>query len=204
LTIVTGITERAGQALYNSAAIIGPEGPIGRYRKNHLWGDENLFFEPGNLGMPVFNTTFGRLAVGICYDIWFPETFRLAAVQGADILCVPTNWVPMPNQPSGTPAMANILAMGGAHSNSMFVVAANRIGEERGQLFIGRSVVVSCDGWPLAGPASVDREELLVAEINVSDARRGRRLNDFNQLMRDRRIDVYGETLGAAVKPGWY
>jgi N-carbamoylputrescine amidase len=204
VTIVAGIAERDGKALYNSAAIIGPDGPIGTYRKNHLWGNENLYFEPGNLGMPVFRTEFGRLAVAICYDIWFPEIFRLAAVQGADILCVPTNWVPMPHQPADLPVMANVLAMGGAHSNSMFVVAADRVGEERGQPFIGRSLIVGCDGWPLAGPASADGEEILTAEINVSNARRGRRLNDFNQLMRDRRTDVYSETLGARVAPGWY
>jgi predicted amidohydrolase len=89
----------------------------------HLWGAENLFFEAGDLGVPVWKTEFGRMAVAICYDGWFPETYRLAALQGADILCVPTNWVPMPDQPANTLVMANILAMGGAHSNSMYVAA---------------------------------------------------------------------------------
>ena len=115
LTLVAGITEREGEVLYNSAVVVGPRGYLGRYRKNHLWGAENLFFEPGNLGMPVIPTPAGRLACAICYDIWFPETFRLAALQGADILCVPTNWVPMAEQPTTLPVMANILAMGGAH-----------------------------------------------------------------------------------------
>jgi N-carbamoylputrescine amidase len=100
--IVAGICERAGDALYNSAAIVGPDGFIGTYRKVHLWGAENLFFEPGDLGVPVWNTEFGRTAVAICYDGWFPETYRLAALRGADILCVPTNWVPMPDQPANT------------------------------------------------------------------------------------------------------
>ncbi|MCW5626220.1 MAG: hydratase, partial [Burkholderiales bacterium] len=68
--IVAGISERDGDALYNSAVVVGPEGYIGRYRKNHLWGAENLFFEPGNLGMPVFRIGAGRIAVAICYDIW--------------------------------------------------------------------------------------------------------------------------------------
>lgn len=204
MTIVAGIAEREADTLYNSAVVVGPRGYIGRYRKNHLWGEENLFFEPGDLGVPVFHTPAGRIACAICYDIWFPEVFRLAALQGADILCVPTNWVPMPEQPSALPVMANILAMGGAHSNSMFVAAADRIGLERGQPFLGNSIICSCTGWPLAGPASFDREEMIVAEVNLSDARRKRHLNDFNQLLRDRRIDVYDELLGAQVKRGWY
>lgn len=202
--IVAGIAEREGEKLYNSAVVIGPAGPIGTYRKNHLWGAENLFFEPGNLGVPVFNIGAGRIACAICYDIWFPEIFRLAALQGADLLCVPTNWVPMPEQPGGLPVMANILAMGGAHSNSMFVAAADRVGVERGQPFLGNSLIVSHTGWPLAGPASADQEEMLFADLNLADARRKRTLNEFNQLLRDRRTDLYGEMLGTAAKPGWY
>lgn len=149
--------------------------------------------------MPV-----GRISCAICYDIWFPETFRLAERQGADILCVPTNWVPMPEPPGPLPVMANILTMGGAHSNSMFVAAADRVGLERGQPFLGRSLICSYTGWPIAGPASADREEMLRAEANLSDARRRRSWNDFNQVLRDRRTDVYHEMLGADVRRGWY
>ena len=202
--IVAGICERAGDALFNSAAIVGPQGFIGTYRKLHLWGAENLFFEPGDLGIPVSRTVFGRMSVAICYDGWFPETFRLAALQGADILCVPTNWVPMPSQPGNTLVMANVLAMGGAHSNSMYVAAADRIGVERNQHFLGRSLIVSHTGFPIAGPASEAEEEVICAEVNLSDARRRRVLNSFNQPMRDRRIEVYEEMLGSGVKRGWY
>jgi N-carbamoylputrescine amidase len=204
MVIVAGIAERDGDNLYNAAVVVGPRGYIGTYRKNHLWGAENLFFEPGNLGMPVFRIGAGRIACAICYDIWFPETFRLAALQGADLLCVATNWVPMPEQPGNLPVMANILAMGGAHSNSMFVAAADRVGTERGQPFLGNSIIVSHTGWPLAGPASFEREEMIVADLNLSDARRKRTLNDFNQLLRDRRTDVYDEMLGANLQRGWY
>ena len=202
--IVAGIAEREARALYNSAVVVGPQGVIGTYRKNHLWAAENLFFEPGNLGVPVFHTDIGRIAVVVCYDIWFPEVFRLAAMQGADILCVPTNWVPMPGQPAGLPKMSNILAMGGAHSNSMFLAAADRVGVERGQPFIGNSLIVSYTGWPLAGPASDDQEEMLIADVNLSDARRKRNWNDFNQVLRDRRTDLYAENLGASIERGWY
>jgi predicted amidohydrolase len=204
MVIVAGICERDGDVLYNSAAVVGPQGFIGKYRKNHLWGAENLFFEPGDLGVPVFRIGAGRIACAICYDIWFPETFRLAALQGADMLCVPTNWVPMPDQREHLPIMANILSMAGAHSNSMFVAAADRIGVERGQPFLGNSLIASHTGWPIAGPASGDREEVLIGDVNLADARRKRTLNEFNQLLRDRRTDLYDEMLGAAAKPGWY
>jgi predicted amidohydrolase len=191
ITLVAGYAERDGDSLYNSAAVIGPRGVLGGYRKMHLWGDEHLFFEPGNLGMPVFHTPFGRLACAICYDIWFPEVFRMAAARGADILCVPTNWVPMPAQPAGLPAMANLLAMGGAHSNGLFVAAADRVGVERDQPFLGRSLIVDSQGWPAAGPASPTDEEILVASVNLADARRHRQLNAFNHVLRDRRPDIY-------------
>jgi predicted amidohydrolase len=202
--IVAGIAEADGRALYNSAVLVGPEGAIGTFRKMHLWAAENLFFEPGNLGFPVFPTLIGRIGMAICYDAWFPETFRLAALQGADIVCVPTNWVPIPAQDPQREAMANILVMAAAHSNSMFIACADRVGTERGQPFVGQSLVVSYTGWPVAGPASREGEEIILAEINLSDARRKRNWNDFNQVLRDRRHDSYDEMLGSGLKPGWY
>ncbi|HEY9211688.1 MAG TPA: nitrilase family protein [Ancylobacter sp.] len=204
LHIVAGITEREGNALYNSAVVIGPQGYIGTYRKMHLWGAENLFFEPGNNGFPVFHTAIGRIGVAICYDGWFPETYRLQALQGADIVCVPTNWVPIPGQQDGREAMATVLSMAAAHSNSMYIACADRIGTERGQPFEGQSVIVSYTGWPVAGPASRAGEETVIAEIDLGAAREKRNWNAFNQVLRDRRTDVYGEMLGSDIKRGWY
>jgi N-carbamoylputrescine amidase len=202
--IVAGINEREDRLLYNSAVIVGPEGHIGTFRKLHLWNEENLFFEPGNKGMPVFATPIGRIACNICYDSWFPESFRLAALQGADIVCVPTNWVPIPGQKPGERAMANTLIMAAAHSNSVFIAAADRIGTERGQPFEGQSLIVSHTGWPIGEPASKDREEILYADINLADARRSRNWNEFNQPLRDRRVDLYDEMLGSPHARGWY
>lgn len=204
LHIVAGICERAGTRLYNSAVVIGPDGHIGTFRKVHLWNEELLHFESGDLGFPVFDTRLGRIGVGICYDCWFPETFRLAALQGADIVCVPTNWVPIPGQAEGREAMANILVMAAAHSNSIFIACADRVGTERGQPFEGQSLIVAHTGWPVAGPASREDEEILVARVNLGEARRQRSWNAFNQVLRDRRSDVYGEMLGSSIKPGWY
>ncbi len=202
--VVAGIAERDGEVLYNAAVVIGPSGFIGKFRKVHLWNEENLFFEPGNLGFPVFRTPLGRIATFICYDGWFPESYRLCALQGADLVCIPTNWVPIPGQLTDREAMANILVMAAAHANSVFVAAADRVGVERGQPFIGQSLIVSHTGWPLAGPASPDREEMIYAEANLADARRKRNWNEYNQVLRDRRTDVYDEMLGAKATRGWY
>lgn len=202
--VSAGYCERSGEKLFNSSVLVGPQGVIGNYRKSHLWGDEALYFERGDLGFPVWTTRLGRIGMIICYDGWFPEAWRLCALQGADIVCVPTNWVPMPDQPKNQVAMANILCMAAAHSNSMFVAAACRTGVERGQPFIGQSVIATHTGWLAAGPASHDGEEIIMAGCNLSDARRKRTLNEFNQVMRDRRKDVYGEMLGASAIPNWY
>ena len=204
LHIVAGIAERAGPVLYNSAVLIGPDGYIGSFRKVHLWAAENLYFEPGDLGFPVYRTPIGRIGMAICYDGWFPETYRLCALQGADIVCVPTNWVPIPGQDPKREAMANILVMAAAHSNSLFIACADRVGVERGQVFEGQSLIVGPSGWPVAGPASRDGEEIVYAAVNLADARRQRNWNDFNQVMRDRRTDVYDEMLGSGARPGWY
>jgi N-carbamoylputrescine amidase len=204
LHLVAGINERDGHALYNTAVVIGPSGHVGTFRKVHLWNAENLFFEPGNLGFPVFRTPLGRIGTFICYDGWFPESFRLCALQGADIVCIPTNWVPIPGQDDEREAMANILCMAAAHANSMFVAAADRVGVERGQPFIGQSIIVSYTGWPIGGPASPEREEIIYAQANLADARRKRSWNEYNQVLRDRRLDVYDEMLGAKVSRGWY
>jgi predicted amidohydrolase len=97
----------------------------------------------------------------------------------------------MRGQREDLPVMANILAMSGAHSNGMIVAAADRVGVERGQPFLGNSLIVDSQGWPAAGPASRDAEEILVAQVSLSDVRRHRQLNDFNHVLRDRRPDVY-------------
>ena len=204
LHLVAGIAERDGQVLYNAAVVVGPSGFVGKFRKAHLWNEENLFFEPGNLGFPVLKTPLGRIGTFICYDGWFPESYRLCALQGADIVCIPTNWVPIPGQAKNREAMANILVMAAAHANSVFVAAADRVGVERGQPFIGQSLIVSYTGWPIGGPASPDKEEIIYAEANLADARRERNWNEYNQVLRDRRTDVYDEMLGAKVNRGWY
>lgn len=191
LWVVAGVTERERDEVYNSAVIVGPDGLVGLFRKAHLWNDEQRIYGRSHLGFPVFDTELGRIGLAICYDAWFPETFRSVALQGADLLVVPSNWVPVPGQPEDLPLMANQMCMTGAHSNQMYVVGVSRVGEERGQLFVGGSLVVGPDGWPLAGPASTTEEAIIYAEIDPLGTRDSRRNNPFNQPLRDRREDAY-------------
>lgn len=200
--LVAGLNERRGERIYNSAVLIGPQGLVGLFRKVHLWDQENRFFDRGDLGFPLFDLPFGRVGTFICYDGWFPESYRACALQGADIICVPTNWVPMPDQPPEREVMANTLIMAGAHANGVFIAAADRVGTERGQPFLGRSLIVGPTGWPVAGPASADREEILLARIDLAQAARGRRLNTHNHLLLDRRAEMYREVRGGEAASG--
>lgn len=198
--IVAGINERADDGLFNSAVVIGPGGHVGTYRKVHLWNQENRFFRPGDRGFPVFDTPLGRIGVLICYDGWFPESYRECALDRADIICVPTNWVPIPGQRDDREAMATTLTMAAAHSNRLVIACASRIGVERDQPFIGQSQIVTYSGWPIAGPASTDREEILYADVDLHSNGRFARWNEFNQdPLGDRRPETYfGNGTGGA------
>jgi predicted amidohydrolase len=191
LWIVAGITELAGGKVYNAAVLIGPEGHAGTFRKAHLWNAEKELYDRQEDGFPVFRTPLGNIAVGICYDAWFPETFRSAALGGADLLALPSNWVPVPGQPDDVPAMANLMCITGAHSNQLYVAGVSRVGTERDQPFVGRSLIVGPDGWPLAGPADGEGEAVLLARVDLIGSRAQRLGNPFNQPLADRRTDVY-------------
>lgn len=189
--IVAGITERDGVNLFNSAVFIGPNGFIGKYRKNHLWYEEKLFFEPGNLKYPIFNTKIGKIGILICYDMWFPEGFRYYGSKGVDLVCVATNWVPMPNQPEEQMQMADHIAMVNAHCNGFFIACADRVGIERSQPFVGSSIIVNSTGWPVSGPASYEKEEIIMATVDLSESRECKTINKLNNSLTDRRFDIY-------------
>ena len=91
--IVSGLNERDGSALFNSAVFVGPDGPVGRYRKLHLFKDEKDIFEAGDLGLPVFDCGQTKIGMLICFDWMFPEAWRVLMLEGADIICHPANLV---------------------------------------------------------------------------------------------------------------
>lgn len=197
--VVGGVCERDGDTYYNSAAVVGPSGYLGTYRKTHLFFEEKMFFESGNLGFPIFQLPMGKIGVLICYDLRFPEPARILALQGVDLICSPTNWVALFNSRLWDDrgyCMANYIVMGSAAVNQVFFACADRVGVERGVQFLGASLIVGPSGWPMAGPASKDQEEIMLAEVNLSEARRSKAKNEFNHTLLDRRTDLYHESLG--------
>ncbi|AMO77310.1 nitrilase family protein [Pseudomonas citronellolis] len=196
--LVAGVAEREGMQLYDSAVLVGPEGFIGHYRKAHLWNLEKLWFTPGNLGFPVFDTPIGRIGLLICWDIWFPEVPRLLAQQGADIICSVNNWVwtPPPLFDESGKCMASYLTMTAAHVNNVFIAAANRVGTDRGERFLGCSLIAGTNGWPIGEVAPADKEVILYADVDLSSARSAPIWNNLNDLLRDRRVDLYDAMLG--------
>jgi N-carbamoylputrescine amidase len=194
LYVCGGFPEIADGAYYNSAALVGPDGLVGVYRKVHLFYNEKNLFEPGNLGFPVFELPFGRVGMQVCYDIFFPESSRSLVLGGAQLILSPGNFVrnfrrQVYDERGYTQAC--VAAMGTASQNQVYFALADRIGEERGIGFIGASMIVGWDGWPLAGPASGDGEELLVGEMDLNQATRKRQRNPLNHGILDRRPDVY-------------
>jgi N-carbamoylputrescine amidase len=202
--IVAGYNERDGGHLFNSSVFIGPDGHIGTHRKAHLWYEEKLWFEPGNLGLQVFETPIGKIGMHISYDQWFCEVSRIQAMQGADLIAVSTNWVPLNEtedpanlENSDAAPMANAVTIVNAHINKVWVAASDRIGVERGQPFLGRSIIVGPIGLTVAGPASAINEEILIArDCNLLESRARKNINEYNVLHADRRTELYDALLG--------
>ncbi|WP_434608681.1 nitrilase family protein [Pseudomonas sp. R1-7] len=201
--LVAGLTERDGMRLFNTGVLVGPDGFIGKYRKAHLWNLEKLWFTPGDLGFPVFETPIGRIGLLICWDIWFPEVPRILSQQGADIICSLNNWVwtPPPLFDDAGKCMASYLTMTAAHVNNVFIAAASRIGEERGARYLGCSLIAGTNGWPIGAVASADQQEILLADIDLTSSRSAAIWNNLNDLHRDRRADLYDPMLGYTQHP---
>lgn len=202
--ICGSIAEADGVDLYNTAVLVGPEGFVGKYRKLHLNGNEYLYYEPGDLGIPVFHTKLGRIAMLICADAYNPETFRIATVQGADIVCVMFHSMDAHDSrklPEGCHTMVPTLCMAGAVSNHIAVVGCNRVGESNGYVAAGQSVIANHWGAPVAPIAPHDRETILYAGIDLSDSRR-KHFSPTTSRLANRRLDVYDTLLG--YDPGLY
>jgi predicted amidohydrolase len=182
--LAVGFAEIHGGRLYNSAALIAPEGLIGLYRKTHLFCNEKRWFSSGDTGFRVF--PLGRTQVGlmICFDWIFPEAARALALRGAQVICHPSNLV-LPHCPASMPVRAL--------ENRVFTVTANRTGRERrgGQdlRFIGRSLVCGPDRSVLASAGAAE-ECVRTAEVDPARAL-DKRMTPRNDIFRDRRPKFY-------------
>jgi N-carbamoylputrescine amidase len=195
--VVAGITEVDGVRLHDTAVLIGPEGFIGKYRKTHLWNREKLIFTPGS-EFPVFETRIGRIGLLVCWDIWFPEVPRILSAQGADVICSVNNWIwtPPPLFDEAGNCMASYLTMSASHVSCIPIVAANRIGTERGGKFLGCSLITGVNGWPIGGIASSEDETTLYADLDLVESRSAVVWSSLNDLAHDRRTDLYHPLLG--------
>lgn len=175
--------------LYNSAAVVDASGLRAVYRKVHLWHRESEFFSAGTEPPPVVPTSFGRIGIVICYDLEFPEWVRIAALAGAEVLCAPVNWPLFVRPPEERPAEV-VKAQANAAVNRIYVVACDRARSERGTQWLGGSVIIDPDGFPLTQLRLGD-EGRMMARIDVSAASQ-KMIGERNDVFRDRRAELYG------------
>jgi len=211
IVIIVPIFEKRARGLYhNSAVVIDADGTtLGIYRKMHIPDDplffEKFYFTPGDLGFRNFDTRYGRIATLICWDQWYPEGARVAALGGADIVFYPTaiGWHPAEKEQYGAAQRDAWQTIQRAHAiaNGVFVAAVNRVGyegppytggqEKAGLEFWGTSFI--CDPFgQVMTQASTANEEILIAECDPAKAEEIRRNWPF---LRDRRIDAYAPIL---------
>jgi N-carbamoylputrescine amidase len=198
IVIVASLFEKRSAGVYhNAAVVIDADGRIaGKYRKMHIPDDplyyEKFYFTPGDLGFPSFETRYARVAALVCWDQWFPEGARLAALGGAEILFYPTaiGWIP--NEPRAAAqnqrAAWQLIQQSHAVANGVFVASVNRVGREGKIKFWGQSFVAGPFGEIIAR-AGGDREEILLARCDLGKIEETRQSWPF---LRDRRIDAYG------------
>jgi N-carbamoylputrescine amidase len=202
VAVVASLFERRAAGLYhNTAAMIDADGSLlGIYRKMHIPDDplyfEKFYFTPGDTGFLNFDTRYGRIGTLVCWDQWYPEGARLSALAGASVLFYPTaiGWHPSEKEEYGAAQLDAWRTIQRAHAiaNGIYVCAVNRIGFEgppdNGLEFWGSSFIADPFGQVIA-QASVDQEEVLIAEI---DPRRMDEVRRNWPFLRDRRIDAYG------------
>lgn len=187
--VVFGLIERVENKFFNTAAFIGPGGLVGKYRKIHLpYLGIDRFLTRGNLAFRVYDTPVGIIGLNICYDGTFPESARVMALAGAEIIALLTNW------PTGRERLPSFVIPTRAFENKVYYIAVDRVGQERGTGFIGRSKIVDVQGTTLVEANSSD-EEIIYADITPEEARRKHTVvvpGEFEyDLFRDRRPEFY-------------
>lgn len=202
VALIVPIYEEARPGVcFNTVVVFDADGSqVGKYRKTHIPDGpqylEKYYFTPGDLGYKVFPTKFGVLGVAICWDEWYPEVARIMSLMGAEMLFYPSAIGSEPDEPelSTQEAWKTVIRAHGV-ANNVFVAAVNRVGVEDAMTFYGGSFLsdplgeVLCEG--------LDKEEVLIAEADLSKIRKARNLLHF---LRDRRIDTYEPLLKRLVE----
>lgn len=200
--VAGGLCERDGDSLFNSAVLVGPDGVLLHYRKLHLFREEKLGFQPGDLGLPVAELPIGRVGLCICYDLRFVETMRILALQGAEIVCVPTAWIAGFDREKWdsrglAPQAANAILQ--ANLNQVYVACASQAGTRGGFDMLGSSVLIDPRGKLALGPLPGEEDELAVAEIDLDEVVAAQTRDELITPRADRRTDVYGVAVGDRV-----
>ncbi len=197
IVLIVPIYEEALPGLYfNTVLVYDADGTyLGKYRKTHIPDGpqyhEKYYFTPGDLGYPVFNTKFGCIAIGICWDEWFPEVARIFALQGAEILFYPSAIGSEPDRPEYSSADAwKTVIRSHSITNGIFVAAPNRVGTEDQMTFYGNSFISDPFGTLIA--EADEKENILYADCDLKKIREARELLHF---LRDRRTDTYAPLL---------
>lgn len=191
-TIVAGIAELDDE-VYNTALVVDGSGLLGSYRKVHLWAHEIEHFTPGSAPPALVQTEFGRLGIVICYDLEFPEWTRMAALAGADLICAPVNW-PASTRPAGERPIEQVSVQAAAAASRVPIAVADRAGPERmaesiGSDWVGGSIIVGADGYPLTASA-FDQAALLTTELDLR-ASANKHWAPLNDAFADRKPHLY-------------
>lgn len=186
-----GMLEKDGGRVFNTAVLLGPNGLVGKYRKMHipfLGGDR--FVARGDIEPTVFDTPLGKIGLTICYDLRFPETTRVLALKGADLI------LHLTNLPGFSEAYVNFINRTRALENRCFLASSNRVGWERGVNFIGRSQIIDYNGVILQEGGEIPK--ILMADLPVAETREARRAKvivtpgEFEfSIFEDRRPEMY-------------
>jgi N-carbamoylputrescine amidase len=193
VVIPVSIYEKDGPLYFNSIVMIDADGtPLGVYRKSHIPDgpgyQEKFYFRPGDTGFRTWSTLKGRIGVGICWDQWFPEAARAMALMGADALLYPTAIGAEPQDAGLDTADRWRRGMQGhAVANVIPVVAANRVGDEGGQIFYGTSFITDETGEIVTDLGRTE-EGILIATFDLDKIDQARAAWGF---FRDRRSDLY-------------
>jgi predicted amidohydrolase len=196
VALIVGTLEAELREIFNTALVFAPDGRRYRYRKMHLpYLGVDRFVTPGPDAPGVYDLAGMRVGILICYDLRFPEAARVCALDGADLVALPTNW------PVGVQFHPGIFAPARAAENHVYLLACDRVGVERGTTFIGRSMLLDYNGQELAVAGDTD-EEVIFGEVDPALARQThyRRIPGEHEwdTMRDRRPGLYGRLLEPA------
>ena len=189
---IIGLIEQDRGKYYNSAALIGPDGLVGKYRKLHLpFLGVDRFLNHGDLPLKVYDTGVGKIGMGICYDARFPEHARILTLQGAEIIAYPTNLADI------TTFRGDHVILTRAYENLVFCISVNRVGRERGINFIGGSRIVDFSfGGTVVAEGKPYEEDIIYAEIEPGKAANKYCIvvpGEFEiDVLKDRRPEHYG------------